>query len=169
MASDVTLSGNPPDGFTEYIKRQVIQFFEANATLPHIQLFALRSPCLLKPLEQLRILVEGHKIDGEMVLLCSESDERQRLLRIHMISWRINTMRHHVSNHSILDTLLISCIETVQYGFSDRLQRLALLTGKLGKILVNACGLAFHRCTLFLGLETCSLASYLKAIRVGRP
>src|SRR5262249_47611435 len=66
---DVLLGRNAANRLPDHIKREIIDFFETNARLAHVQLLAGFGPRILKPFRLSLRTINAHEVNRHMVLL----------------------------------------------------------------------------------------------------
>jgi len=144
---DVFLRGHALERLANEIKRQIIEFGEANARLAEGgfgQFLARLDPLINEALFFSFIAIDAHEVERHVILLRSHTRKGQRLFWIAVIPGRIDAVGDVVTDHAVLHALFEWLVEVLEDHLAQRLQRLAAIFGQRSKILFDSRGFALH-------------------------
>lgn len=134
---DDFLGGAAAEGGFEGGEGEVVEGFEADAALAHVELLARGAPGGLELFAGGGVEVEGHEVDGEVVFLRGQGGDGQRLARVAVIAGGVDGVGDEVADHAVLDPLGDVRFEAVSEEVADLGEHGASVGWEGGEVVVG--------------------------------
>src|SRR5262245_49851590 len=98
---DVLLNRRARDYLSDDIQRKLLNLLEPNAGFAHVQLLACCLVSLAEPTLSFPVPIDIAQVDGHVILLGAQRGIGKGVAWLAVIACWIETMRHHIPDHSI--------------------------------------------------------------------